>query len=366
MKRYRVCFFLALIFLTIMVTPTELLWATNEGGGDAWAFMKVGIGARAIGMGGAFVAIADDASAAYWNPAGLGILTKRELTMMGVGSLPKSDDPSASGIGGSHNYLGICYPTKFVNIGISSNFFSIGGIQYTTGTSELDFRRISGQDQRDTELALTNSYGIVLPLASPRESAWIFLGINIRYMQQHFSGFSTNGFGGDVGFIIRIKKEDKLWILGNPLGNFRLGYVFRYNHQRKWNDVTGHQEKIGKDYVDPTTTNWQWGIAWEPTGNLTTALSLINNNKGAPLTLSIGGEYKLPLNLAIRVGIDNWKIQQRNSSDTIWKVIRFQGSRYTVGAGIILPIAQVNAQLDYAFSFEALTSKHQISLTFRY
>ena len=31
-----------------------------------------GIGARAEGMGGAFVAVADDATAVYWNPAGLG------------------------------------------------------------------------------------------------------------------------------------------------------------------------------------------------------------------------------------------------------------------------------------------------------
>src|SRR5919108_4539707 len=30
-----------------------------------------GIGTRAEGMGGAFVAVADDASAAYWNPAGI-------------------------------------------------------------------------------------------------------------------------------------------------------------------------------------------------------------------------------------------------------------------------------------------------------
>ncbi len=34
-------------------------------------FLNVPVGARASGMGGAFVAVADDASAAYWNPAGL-------------------------------------------------------------------------------------------------------------------------------------------------------------------------------------------------------------------------------------------------------------------------------------------------------
>jgi hypothetical protein len=41
----------------------------------AWA----GVGTRALGMGGAFVAVADDPSAAYWNPAGLSLKTQGEL-----------------------------------------------------------------------------------------------------------------------------------------------------------------------------------------------------------------------------------------------------------------------------------------------
>ncbi len=42
-----------------------------------------GAGARAIGMGGAFTSIADDATAVYWNPAGLAQLKKPELTLVG-------------------------------------------------------------------------------------------------------------------------------------------------------------------------------------------------------------------------------------------------------------------------------------------
>ena len=34
-------------------------------------FLKIGVGARSIGMGESFVAVADDAEALYWNPAGL-------------------------------------------------------------------------------------------------------------------------------------------------------------------------------------------------------------------------------------------------------------------------------------------------------
>ena len=41
-------------------------------GTTAAQFIKLGVGARAIGMGGTFVAEASDLSALYWNPAGLG------------------------------------------------------------------------------------------------------------------------------------------------------------------------------------------------------------------------------------------------------------------------------------------------------
>ena len=42
----------------------------------------VGSGARALGMGGAFIAIADDATAASWNPGGLTQLERPELSLV--------------------------------------------------------------------------------------------------------------------------------------------------------------------------------------------------------------------------------------------------------------------------------------------
>lgn len=43
-------------------------------------FLKIGYGARAAGMGGAYTAIADDASAVFWNPAGVARLTDNVLS----------------------------------------------------------------------------------------------------------------------------------------------------------------------------------------------------------------------------------------------------------------------------------------------
>ena len=45
-------------------------------------FLKIAMGARASGMGGAFVAIADDPSAVFWNPAGIARLDENETNVM--------------------------------------------------------------------------------------------------------------------------------------------------------------------------------------------------------------------------------------------------------------------------------------------
>ncbi len=48
------------------------------------ANLVVGAGARAYGMGGAFLSRADDATAASWNPAGLSYLRRPEVTAAGI------------------------------------------------------------------------------------------------------------------------------------------------------------------------------------------------------------------------------------------------------------------------------------------
>ncbi len=60
----------------------------------AGEFLRIGVGARALGMGSAFAGLADDGTAAFWNPAGLATLQNREVTFMHAeqfGSIVKYD-----------------------------------------------------------------------------------------------------------------------------------------------------------------------------------------------------------------------------------------------------------------------------------
>ncbi len=66
-------------------------------------FMKIPVGARAVGMGGAFSAIADDATSPYWNPAGMVYLPYKEAFLQHseqFGSLV------------NHNFGGAVFPLK--------------------------------------------------------------------------------------------------------------------------------------------------------------------------------------------------------------------------------------------------------------
>ena len=71
MKRFRT----PLLFVLLCFAFAAPAHATKYAG----EFLKIPVGARAIGMGGAFSAIADDATAPYWNPAGMVYLPYREV-----------------------------------------------------------------------------------------------------------------------------------------------------------------------------------------------------------------------------------------------------------------------------------------------
>lgn len=69
--------------LALLVLVTNLSWGSWLSEGKyAGEFLSLGVDARALGMGGAYVAQATGASAIYWNPAGLAFIPRHELNLM--------------------------------------------------------------------------------------------------------------------------------------------------------------------------------------------------------------------------------------------------------------------------------------------
>ncbi len=69
----------ALLVLGASAAPAQVSLGGQRAGTASGTFLEIGVGARAVGLGEAFVAIANDPSAIYWNPAGLASLQRREV-----------------------------------------------------------------------------------------------------------------------------------------------------------------------------------------------------------------------------------------------------------------------------------------------
>ena len=127
-------FYMILFLLATLVYSNNALEAATlfQQVGVSSSPNPVGSGARAVGMGGAFIAIADDATAASWNPAGLIQLEKPEISVVGAyfhrreefssGTHPEIDTTSEVD-DLNINYFSATYPFKFYrNMVVSINY----------------------------------------------------------------------------------------------------------------------------------------------------------------------------------------------------------------------------------------------------
>jgi len=68
---------LSILFISFTSTNAQTVFGKYAG-----EFMAIGIGGRPLGMGGAFVAVANDVTAGYYNPAGLANLNYPQVSLM--------------------------------------------------------------------------------------------------------------------------------------------------------------------------------------------------------------------------------------------------------------------------------------------
>src|SRR6185503_6293070 len=117
-----------LLFLAVGLLPGEqLAWASGAGT-TAADVLNVGVGARAIGMGEAYVAQADDVSSLYWNPGGLALMQERQASFM-YNSM----------------YQDMSYSNAAVGIPLENG--AIGG-----SLSYLNYGKIAGYDNSGTSI----------------------------------------------------------------------------------------------------------------------------------------------------------------------------------------------------------------------
>ncbi len=215
-------------------------------------FLLISPGARPSGMGEAFAAIADDATAVYWNPAGLAFQTGRELTLMHANWLPQLTNDmfydfaayrqSVEGLG---------------TVGLNVTYLNLGK-QYITGE---DSPEVLGEFT-SFDFAVSLTYGTLVG----RNTA---VGVGLRYIR---SNLSTVGAGAEKGsgkanaFAVDLAVLYKApWLKGLSFGAnlSNMGPKITY---------------IDAAQADPLPTNLKAGVAYKainsPYNKLTFALDV--------------------------------------------------------------------------------------------
>jgi hypothetical protein len=186
----------------------------------------IGVGARAIGMGGAYTGVASDFSALYWNPAGLAQSVHGEFS-----------------VGLNYN-----------NIGNTSTYYGTGE-QYTVNATNL------------------NTLGLVYPLPVRQGSAVIAFGFD---RQSSFAGgLSFNGFNPNSSIIQTYARNgdfEPADISGNLA--YQL-YLADTTLSGRWNSpITGRITQIGKILESGGLNNWSIGGAVDIGKNLSLGVTL--------------------------------------------------------------------------------------------
>jgi hypothetical protein len=304
----------------------------------AGEFLSLGAGARALGMGGSFVAVADDATATYWNPAGLGGLERTELTFMhtGIYGLDKYD------------FLNCVQPFgKAGTFGVSWARLGIGDIPMTqltkVGAMSASNRPFISGYMQDTENAFMLSYGKRLPMGMLKGNN-IQFGGTFKFIYNAVSGANRNavGFGGDLGLIWRasfLSKDEK-----PPSADIAIGMVAQDFFKTKlvWNTTSSPSHT---DIIQP---NLKTGIAYyQKLPSISSQMVFaVDANTKYGLDMNYGVEYVLAELLAVRAGL--------------------QGHDFTAGAGLNVEFKRGSSLLsfivDYAFLSHELGNSHRISV----
>ena len=181
---------LIMVMTMTFLTLSRPLYGQSEAGA---IFLLISPGARAGGMGEAQVAVANDAYASFWNPAGLAFLQGSEMALMHVNWLPNLADDMY--------YEFFAYRKHYPYLG------TLGGHLIYLNLGEQIRMGESPDDYLGTftsyMTALTLSYSSLL---SPKSS----LGINAKVSYQHLTNFGAGGekgkgtstdFGFDIGYL---------------------------------------------------------------------------------------------------------------------------------------------------------------------
>ena len=279
-------------------------------GGYAGTFLELGLSARAVGMGQAYYAVSDDATAIFYNPAGAAQLLKRTAGF----SYRVMDLDRKLG------YVSLNFPVR------DEATISVGWI--FAGVDNVIERNSLGEPGNELDCS-ENAVSIAF---ARRFSKIVSIGGTGKYHMSKLANVTTSTVGSDLGVCIKLQKGDQ-FSANFPIDLLRIGAVIG---------------NLGASYI------WTTGEYWDQFGKL-------GDSRTDEFPLLIGGGVSiLTMDRQLLVAADvrkyewySWRLQA-GAEYTVKDILKLRAgidnSHPTFGGGIVKSFNTYDLMIDYGFS----------------
>lgn len=276
-----------LVTVIIFATPLQAVEKPTRVGTTAADFLAIGFGSLGSAMGDACVAMVNDISSAYWNPAGLAKMEQNEVMFV---QQPWLVDINMNFIG-----LGVRIPVVGT-LGMSVIYADYGNMPVTT----MDFQEGTGEHFDASDLAFSLSYGRNL-------TDWFAVGFSAKYIGSRIWHSNARAIAADMGvqihtsfFSVTGNRRDGL-VLGMSISNY--GTRMKYDGLDLLNPIDISPDEAGNFRDTPGQFRLQeWelplifrlGIALKPvrteTHQVTIAVDALHPNNNSE-SVNAGAQY---------------------------------------------------------------------------
>ncbi|MBD3385539.1 PorV/PorQ family protein [candidate division KSB1 bacterium] len=267
---------------------------------------QVFVGARPMAMGEAFVALANDGNALYWNPAGLASLNHYEINSM-YANLYQT--------GINNNYISLVGPYNDA-LALGADWFNIG-----FDDDELGYQQ--------NQMNFSVSY---------KFANYLYLGANLKYLNTNTTldgNTEANGSGwaGDIGVLAPVGKRWRLGVMAHDLFEPEMTYK------------NGVKDKIRNRI-------FRFGAAFQARHNMLLAMDVDDR-------LHLGGEYLWRNLLALRGGLQKDLYTDESMTYSFGFGIRWQFINMDY-AYTLSPTLENTSRFSLGFFFDLFASKVRI------
>ncbi len=308
-------------------------------GVTAAPFLEIGVGARAIGMGSAYVSMANDASSLYWNPAGIARLERPELLLVHTQWIADM----------RFDFAGFVLPLgRWGALGLSVTSLGMDDMMVQT----VDKPEGTGEFFSAGDIAMALSYAFNL---TDRFS----FGFTGKFIQQHIWKESAWGIALDVGTLFTTGFHGMR--IGATLSNFGTDMRMTGKDLLVYHDIDenilGNNDRVFAELKTeswPLPLNFQIGVGMEILQNekrrLTLAVDALHPSDNKE-SMHLGMEFALRERIFLRAGYQSLFLKDSEEG-------------LTLGGGIWMRVlGSMELRIDYAYAdFGRLQNAQRLSL----